>query len=279
LKQRQLTSNSFENPVGGTISPDGKYLAYADRVGIHIKLIDTGETRTILQPDELKGKRVDWDVNAWFPDGTRFLVDSHPPGIDAAEWTSQGSSVWIVSMLGGPPRKLRDEAYADSISRDGSTISFDTNRGKFGDREIWFMDSNGENARRLFETDENSSISQLNWSPDGQRILYQRIDEAGPSLVTRDLKGGPPIEVLATADARRMNDFLWLPDGRVIYALWETVREEGTCNYWTLRIDPRSGKPVREPRRITNLGNGEVIPAYMWLTFKLEARASLPQPD
>jgi serine/threonine protein kinase len=252
LKQRQLTSNSFENPVGGSISPDGNYLAYADRMGIHIKLIDTGETRSIPQPDELKGKRVDWDVNAWFPDGTRFLVDSHPPGIDAAEWTSQGSSVWIVSILGGPPRKLRDEAYADSISRDGSTISFDTNRGKFGDREIWFMDSNGENARKLFETDENSSISQLNWSPDGQRILYQRIDEAGPSLVTRDLKGGPPIEVLATADARRMNDFLWLPDGRVIYALWETVREEGTCNYWTLRIDPRSGKPVREPHRITN---------------------------
>jgi len=252
LKQRQLTSNSSENPVGGSISPDGKYLAYADRMGIHIKLIDTGETRTIPQPDELKGKRVDWDVNAWFPDGTRFLVDSHPPGIDATEWTSQGSSVWIVSMLGGPPRKLRDEAYADSISRDGSTISFDTNRGKFGDREIWLMDSNGEHARKLFETDENSSISELNWSPDGQRILYQRIDEAGPSLVTRDLKGGPPVEVLAAADARRMNDFLWLPDGRVIYALWETVREEGTCNYWTLRIDPRSGEAVGKPDRITN---------------------------
>ena|SRR5437773_3318149 len=43
LKQRQLTANSSENAVtGGAISPDGKYLAYTDTKGIHIKLIETG---------------------------------------------------------------------------------------------------------------------------------------------------------------------------------------------------------------------------------------------
>jgi Tol biopolymer transport system component len=66
------------------------------------------------------------------------------------------------------------------------------------------------------------------------------------------LKGGPPKEILPIADAKRLNEFLWLPDGRLIYAMWETIRDEGTCNYWALRIDPRSGEPVGKPQRITN---------------------------
>jgi hypothetical protein len=56
LKQRQLTNNSTENPVlSGAISPDGKYLAYADLQGMHIKQIESGETRTVPQPEELNG--------------------------------------------------------------------------------------------------------------------------------------------------------------------------------------------------------------------------------
>ncbi len=47
MRVRQLTANSNENPVRtGAISPDGKYMAYSDVQGIHIKLIQTGETQT-----------------------------------------------------------------------------------------------------------------------------------------------------------------------------------------------------------------------------------------
>jgi len=251
MKWRQLTTNSSENVVtGGAISPDGRYLAYADRMGIHIKLIERGETQTIPQPDELKNRWVDWGIGPWFPDGTRFLADAHPPGI---WWTSQSSSIWIVSVLGGPPHKLRDEASAHSISRDGSTISFGTNKGRFGDREIWLMGSSGEQARKLYDTDENSMICCLDWSPDGQWALYEKMDEAGlVGLFSRDLKGGPPIAILPPSEAKRVFDYLWLPDGRVIYALLEPSPEDGTCNYWQIRIDPRNGAPVEKPRRITN---------------------------
>ena len=59
LKQRQLTANSSENAVtGGAISPDGKYLAFADLKGIHIKNLETGETKTAPQPEGLKGIQV-----------------------------------------------------------------------------------------------------------------------------------------------------------------------------------------------------------------------------
>jgi len=253
LKLRQLTSNSSENGVGtGTISPDGRYLAYTDRKGMHIKLIESGETQTVPQPDELKSKWVDWEIGPWFPDGRKFLANSHPPGGDASNWTSEGTSIWIISVLGGPPHKLRDEAYADSISRDGATISFETNKGRLGDREIWLMGSDGEQARKLYDAGENSAIGGLFWSPDGQRALYEKIDEAGPNLVSRDLKGGPPVAILPPPEAKRLNDFLWLPDGRLIYALREPDPDEHTCNYWQIRVDPRSGEPVEKPRRITN---------------------------
>ena len=252
LKLRQLTSYSSDSGAGnGVISPDGRYLAYVVRLGMHVKLIEGGDTQTIPQPAELNGP-VDWEIGPWFPDGTRFLAFTHPPGGDASNWTSKGTSIWVVSLLGGPPRKLRDEAYADSISQDGSIISFQTNPGRFGDREIWLMGSNGEQARKLYETDENSAIVELNWSPDGQRVLYRKIDEAGQNLFTRDLKGGPPVAILPASQAQRLNDFLWVPDGRVIYALLEPEPDDHTCNYWQIRLDPRSGEPIEKPRRITN---------------------------
>ena len=254
LKLRQLTNYSSDSggAGGGMISPDGKYLAHLDRLGMHVKLIEGGETQTITQPAELKGRWVDWEIGPWFPDGTRFLAFTHPPGGDASNWTSKGTSIWVVSLLGGPPRKLRDEAYADSISPDGSTIAFQTNPGRFGDREIWLMGFNGEHARKLYDTDENSAIVELNWSPDGQRVLYRKIDEAGQNLFTRDLKGGAPIAILPPSQAQRLNDFLWVPDGRVIYALLEPEPDEHSCNYWQIRLDPRSGEPIEKPRRITN---------------------------
>jgi hypothetical protein len=43
LTQKRLTFNSTENRVlNGAISPGGKYLAYSDAAGIHVKLVSTG---------------------------------------------------------------------------------------------------------------------------------------------------------------------------------------------------------------------------------------------
>ena len=48
---RQLTTNSVDLPLSaGAISPDGKYLAYADPVGLHVKLLTTGETHLLPAP-------------------------------------------------------------------------------------------------------------------------------------------------------------------------------------------------------------------------------------
>jgi serine/threonine-protein kinase len=51
VTEREITTNPIEDPVVfAAISPDGKYVAYNDSTAIRIRLIDTGETRTLSVP-------------------------------------------------------------------------------------------------------------------------------------------------------------------------------------------------------------------------------------
>src|SRR5262249_13141512 len=199
IRLRQLTTNSNENPViGGAISPDGKYLAYSDTRGLRLKFIETGETRSIPTPEELKGQTMRWELGAWFPDSTRFLANAHPATQDWNEWSSVDASLWSVSMFGGPPTKLRENAVLAGISPDGSRISFATNKGKRGEREIWMMGPNGEQATKFYEVNGDSAICCLNWSPDGNRYGYIVTDERGDRMLSRDVSGGSPVTIFST---------------------------------------------------------------------------------
>jgi serine/threonine protein kinase/Tol biopolymer transport system component len=244
LRQRQLTANTNENAVvSGALSPDGRYLAYSDRNGIHIKLIETGETEDVPQPETFEGKQVNWGiVSTWVRDGTRFIATADIPG--------ERPSIWSVPMT-GEPRKLRDAAVAESVSRDGSRVAFTV-----GNRELWIMKSDGDQAQKLFEANGLDNVAGAEWSPDGQRLSYnyfhQMRDKGEFWLQSRDLKGGPAVTVLA--DVVNVEDWSWLPDGRILYSF--SKAEPGppgeTCNFWTVRMDPRTGKPREKPKRLTN---------------------------
>jgi Tol biopolymer transport system component/DNA-binding winged helix-turn-helix (wHTH) protein len=250
FRLRELTANSSENRVrSGAISPDGKYLAYADLTSMHVKLIETGETQTIPRPEALKDSRVYWETVGWFPDGTRFLANTAlPPELSSFD---HRPSIWTVTLLGGAPRKLRDDAEAWSVSPDGSLISFGTGKGRFGDREVWLMGSNGENPQKLYDTDENSAIHHFTWLPGGQRVAYIRTDRSGDTLLSRDLRGGSPTTILSPPEMAKVTDYLLLPDGRMIYAVRE-LKGNNTCNYWEMQINSRTGEPVGRPWQVTN---------------------------
>jgi serine/threonine protein kinase/Tol biopolymer transport system component len=259
IKFRQLTFNSAENAVkNGAISPDGKYLAYIDGKGIQIRLLETGETHVVPEPKALKDVKPQWEFpwSAWLPDSTRFLVNAHPAVEDPSVFSSKGTSMWMVSVLGGEPHELRDNAAASAISPDGSTIAFSTKKGTFGDREIWLMGINGENARKLYESDENGAMGGLMWLPRGQRVVYVVTDKSGDSLVTRELKGGPVITILSPPDMKKMNEIAILPDGRLLYTLPEPDAVGNSCNYWTQHLDERTGTLDHKPTRLTNWGAG-----------------------
>jgi serine/threonine protein kinase/WD40 repeat protein len=254
LKQYQLTATSTENAVtSGAISPDGKYLAYGDGQRLYLQLVQTGEVQLVPLPENSNKPESYWVVIAWFPDSTRFIVNSLPVKPGSAANEDEESSIWISSVLAIPPRKLRDTAAAYSISRDGSLIAFGTKKGKFGDREIWLMDSAAEHVRKLYDTDESSSICCVNWSPDGKRIAYIHSDNNGDTLVARDLNNGPVRTVFSPSEMKSISDSTWLQDDRLLYSLADPASFNGSaCNLWTIDIDANSGKRVGVPQQLTH---------------------------
>ena len=256
VKLRQLTTNVPENPVtSGAISPDGKYLAYTDTKGIKIRLIETGEIRIVPHPEELGGKNAEWGiVPQWFPDSTRFIANANPSGQSPAYSSSQGSSIWIISVLGGQPRKLRDAATASSISPDGSAISFAANKGRLGDRELWLMGPDGRNARKLYEIDENSALCCLHWFPHGQRVWYGTTDKVPGGIVSSDLSGGPATPIYPPSEPKTSWEYTVLPDNRLLFPIGESGAVGQTCNYWVMPLDERTGTPTEKAKRLTNWG-------------------------
>ena len=263
IKFRQLTLNSAENPVSnGSISPNGKYLAYVDKLGMHVKDFETGSIQDVAQPRDLKKDSVNWEVNSasWFPDNARFLANAYPASEPQGGWSSRAADIWVFSRTDHAPRKLREHAIAWGVSRDGALIAFGTSAGRLGERETWLMDSDGKQARKLFDTDENSALTGFYWSADDQRGLDFRTDASGDTLLSRDLQGGPPVALLTPAQTKQIRgDISWLPDGRLIYQLGEHFSLPGpfaspqdTCNFWTLQLDVHTGKPIEKAKRLTN---------------------------
>jgi serine/threonine protein kinase len=250
IKLQQLTINSPENPVrSGAISPDGKYLAYVDTKGMHVKIMETGETHAVAQPELLKPSGVNWEIfaNTWFPDSARFLANAHPASENPDTWSSRTSSIWMVSASGGTPLKLRDGALAWSVSPDGSLISF-----QHGDREIWLMGFAGEHPRKLYDAGERNAVCCLAFLRNEKRVLYIVTDQSGDTMVARDLQGGPLTTLLPSSELKKMGDGLWLPDGRIIYSIKEPQPVGDNCNYWTMGLDPRSGEVIQKPKQLTN---------------------------
>jgi len=264
LKLRQLTANSPENRVqDGRISPDGKYLAYIDLKGIHVKTIDTDEVRTLTQPEALRSRKLEWAIPAWFPDGTQLILNAHPAA--GAEYLNdveadEDLSIWEFPLHGGGLQLLRDKAWADAISPDGSWISFRANRSRSGSREIWLMDSTGHHAHKLFD----DAVGGLLWSLGGRHVWYLRSN--GPEPRDADFKvlsfpwekdhiatGSTGTDITPPFGMDDTNDVSALPDGKLLFS----VRDAGTigsrtCNFWTVQLDPQTGKPLGKPRQLTH---------------------------
>ncbi len=259
---RQLTNNSFENRVlSGAISPDGKFIAYSDVNGIRIRLLATGETRSVPSPENMKASEVNWQiVGTWLTDSSGFVANARTADLNGLDethrWSSQ-SSVWSVSVLGGAPHKLRDDAAAFAISPDGASLAFGTNTGTLGSREIWLMTPNGEQQRKLIAADGDSALSALQWSADGKRFLYLNTDPAGTSLLENGLQNAlearPPTVILGPSETKKLVDFYWRPDGRLLYSVENAESfDESSCNLFELPLDAKPGQTLGKSRPLTN---------------------------
>jgi eukaryotic-like serine/threonine-protein kinase len=267
LKLKQLTSNSYENRVtDGRISPNGKYLVYTDRAGMHLKIIETNETHTIPQPELLRRQKMALTLAdaAWSRDSTKFLANAHPDVLDVATISeadvikSGGLSIWEFSVPSGRSRMLREMGWADSYSPDGSLISFNANKGRYGPREIWLMDSNGGHAGKILDGGDKYGIDTFLWSPDSRRVSYIRHNESTFETISlawerdhvgKDLSGKHIDPLFGT---KEVFDGVELPDGRAIISVRDGASGSDTCSFWTVHVDPNTGSPIDKPVRLTH---------------------------
>jgi len=256
LSERQITYNLSDNPVAhSAISPDGKHIAYADRMGVHLVSVESSDTHDLALPE---GLRADIIALTWFPDGERLILTNHS--------AQERHSLWLASILGGAPRKLRADSEAASVSADGSSILFLSNERK----EIWVMAADGSSARKILEG-RSQDFDAVAWSPDGKRIAYfTKPENSGPysfiggAIETISLDGGLPSVVLSDPGLLLQAGLIWFRDGRIIYISKEGPAE-GTNQFGLREIlaDVRTGSPSASPVKIISWPNVAVFEPSM----------------
>ena len=236
-------------------------MAYSDPEGIHLKLLQTAELRTLRWPPGTSPNAI-WKMASWFPDSTQLLTNVIQP--------NGRSSIWIVSVIGENPRQLRDDALAQSVSPNGLSIAF-TAGAPFYDREIWMMGIGETTARKVVAGAANEYLpGNIQWSPDGGRIAFRQDrlmpDRWEPSFRSIGTGGGESTVILSDP---QLQAFLWLHTGRFIYlrldptAVSTTLGSNTGSNLWEVVVDPRTGEALGKPKQITR-----------WAGFLVDALSS-----
>jgi Tol biopolymer transport system component len=214
---------------------------------VYLRLLSTGESHPLLPTVS------DVTFLGWFPDSLQLLGSwSIPPA---------NKRLWAVSILGGSPRQLSDEGWSASVSPDGSQIVFLKGAG-FAEtgQEIWLMRANGADPRKLISFPQGRLATPV-WSPDGRWIAYLK-NKVGPHgeepwIEVLNLEQGTKRIVLSEPRLSFWG-LTWVPDGRLLYAMYEPPPSQNSSNFWAARMDLATGGFVGTPVRITG-GDGFVV--------------------
>jgi eukaryotic-like serine/threonine-protein kinase len=246
---KPLTSFSSENPVeNAAISPDGKYLAFCSEGKLSRQVVSSGEKRSVPLPEGFRVSTV-----TWFPDGTKLLLGRQPGS------PQSDGSVWALSLLGGPPQMIVEQASFPSVSPDGSLVAFIRSNAERNAVEIWVVGANGEGPRRVRApsfgegppTDPPGYYAPV-WSSDGQRLFYLRDDQKSRFIESSDLNGDK-VTTPFSSKAVGFHSLCWAPDGRILFFM-HNERQHGipeTAGLWEIRVDIATGKPLSAARRLT----------------------------
>src|SRR5262249_19894045 len=154
---------------------------------------------------------------------------------------------------------LTDEGWSASISSNGSQIVF-LKLAAYGQSgsEIWVMDQDGSNARKVCPAGPDFIYAAPVWSPDGHSIAYEKFQltafAALGSVETLDLTRNTTQATLTDP----LLDFglMWLADGRLLYARAEKPNGADS-NLWQVTLDNGTGRATGVPVRLTE-GDGNL---------------------
>jgi serine/threonine protein kinase/Tol biopolymer transport system component len=253
LTPHEVTTNSFENTiVRSALSPDGRMIAFGDRLGIHLELISSHERRTLPRPAAFSQNDSWWPVD-WFPDDNRLLADSTTETPDGLHFAT-----WVISSLSGSAIKIRDNSIAYDVSPNGSWIAFTTGGPSLSD-QIWVMDPQGQNARMVEDTAKaRGSLTGLHWSPDNTRIIYRKTLFENGHISIESIRADGSAHAVIASKIRDWGDFCYLNDHSILYSAASDKVSGTGMNLWEMDINEKTGAPSGSPRQLTDWPNFDI---------------------
>ena len=241
-----------DNP---TWSPDGRALAYAaDTAGnldLYIQQIGAGSPIRVTDSD------ADDAQPAWSPDGTHLAFVSaraYPEkrlstllgmGSFGVYFAGRNGDVWVMPALGGPARRVAEDAYYPAWSPDGKQLAYQALRdGYWG---LWVQEVAAPTpARQVFDARKlpfagstTPVVTQPAWSSDGKWIAFTGGLTASLHIYVVSSAGGEP-QRLTEAESTAMMPS-WSTDGRWLYF---SSNRGGQMSLWRARFEKgRLGSP------------------------------------
>ena len=288
MQKEDLFNFNFLN--GGALSPDGAKALYAvnkidadedkEFSTLYLQDLAAGETRQMTN-----GKAVDASA-CWSPDGKSIAFLSDRDGL---------AQLYLLPVDGGEARQLTNfrrgigdslawspdgskiaySAKADREAADLSTEPYRVNRMVYRFDAIGYLDDEVQDVyllqlasgeiRQL--TKDRSNNSNLRWSPDGERILYDanmRADGARPltpDLMSVDLSGNISTVLAGWA---RIAKASYTPDGERIAFIGR----------------PDDGKPIgtKSDLYVLHLASGAIDCRSAGLDVGIGGRLTLDMP-
>ena len=258
---RRLTNHPHRD-LSPSWSPDGKHIAFVSQRDEHPDIIPGWHTSEIYVMDADGGNQQNLTNNpsddrepSWSPDGKRIVFESDRDGALNVE-------IYVMDADGGNQQNLTNspnEDYSPSWSPDGKRIAFSARRPEhvendFGfTEEIYVMDADGGNPRRLTENRKNDW--NPSWSPDGKRIAFasdRKGDFENFDIYVMDADG----ENEQRLTNHRGDDYSpsWSPDSKRIAFMSEMA---GNPEIYV--IDADGGNP----QNLTNNPNSDTHPAWL----------------
>jgi eukaryotic-like serine/threonine-protein kinase len=225
LVPTRVTSNNSEAPVQSmALSPDGKYLAYSDNNGVHVRSMQTADSRVL--PDT-KGM----DVQYWAADATQFFVGKR---------TNGPRTYYSISLPGGLLHSL-----GNAVPSPGGhySISYSSNHAearRSADGKVYSLDR------------KDAPRGRDAWSPHDKRlaIIFNPPDSSAPDRIeVLDPENGR-WTTAASPQQAGITAVAWLSDDALVYARHQPYPlMDG--NLWTVDLNPSTGVPSGAPHRLT----------------------------
>ncbi|HSH02535.1 MAG TPA: DUF5050 domain-containing protein, partial [Anaerolineae bacterium] len=162
----QLTANGQDN-VYPYWSPDGSKIAFESYVDGNAEIYTMnadGSNRTRLTNNDHYDS-----YPTWSPQGDRLAFVSN---------RQDGYRIWTMNPDGSNPVKISTHPYSNHPvwSPDGQWIAYDADANGDGWYDLWLMSPDGETQFNFYNSSSPYDIWVSGWSPDGDRVLYTRIE-------------------------------------------------------------------------------------------------------